>query len=190
MSAPLLYAKKSLYEQMQEEYMGQLIETNDLAVLYDALRHCNHDSDDEFEIYKRIVELMASEIHNLREDLECDVINPITGELLGWNPTMLDEFAAPMDNLARFYIMKGEYAKALALLEQALPVYRTLEIYNPDYTYQRCYAIKAIVECYEKLGKENLAIFYGYELKHLQRDVLDKRETDIKNQKSESYEQA
>ena len=169
--------------------MEQLIETNDLTVLYDALKHCKQDSDDEFEIYKRIVELMASEIHNLREDLECDVINPITGELLGWNPTMLDEFAAPMDNLSRFYLMKGEYAKALALLEQVLPVYRTLEIYDPDYTYQRCYAVKAIVECYDKLGKENLAIFYGYELKHLQRDVLDKREADINNQKPISYEQ-
>jgi len=71
---------------------------------------------------------------------------------------------------------KGEYAKALSLLEQALPIYRTLEIYNTNYTYQRRNAIEAMIECLEKLGKENLAILYGYELKHLQRDVLDKRE--------------
>ena len=71
---------------------------------------------------------------------------------------------------------RGEYAKALHLLEQVLPMYRILEIYNSNYTYQRCYALKAIAECLEKLGKENMAILCYYELKHLQLEVLEPRE--------------
>ena len=70
---------------------------------------------------------------------------------------------------------KGDYEKALHLLEQVLPIYRILEIYNTNYTYQRAYAVKAMAECLEKLDKENLAILYLNELKHLQKDVIESR---------------
>ena len=146
------------------------------ADLCEALEHCKTNSDMEFELYQKLVRICDDDIKKLYEDLDTDVVDPNTGKLLGWNPTFLDEYAAPMDNLSRIYMEKGEYAKALSLLEQALPIYRTLEIYNTNYTYQRRNAIEAMIECLEKLGKENLAILYGYELKHLQRDVLDKRE--------------
>ena len=55
-----------------------------------------------------------------------------------------------------------------------------LEIYNPNYTYQRCYALKAMVECLRELGKKRLAILYGYEQKHLERDVLEARKKEVK----------
>ena len=153
--------------------------------LVDALEHCEKGSDMEFEIYQRLAELSEKEIEALEEDLATDVVNPNTGELLGWDPTFLDEYAAPMDNLSRIYMERKEYAKALSLLERALPIYRTLEIYDPDYTYQRFYALKAMVECLQELGNKSLAILYGYELKHLQRDVLEAREkTTEKNNKN------
>ncbi len=144
--------------------------------LLDALDHCEKGSEAELEIYRRLVELGEKEVEALEYDLETDVINPKTGELLGKIPSFLDEFAAPMDNLSRIYIERKEYAKALALLEMALPIYQTLEIYDPNYTYQRCYALKAMVECQRELGQKRKAILYGYELKHLERDVLEARE--------------
>ena len=153
----------------------------DYGELVDALEHCEKGSDVEFEIYQRLAELGEKEIETLEEDLATDVINPNTGELLGWNPSFLDDYAAPMDNLSRIYIERKEYAKALPLLERALPIYRTLEIYNPNYTYQRCNALEAMVKCLQELGKKNLAILYGYELKHLQRDVLETREKEVKD---------
>lgn len=55
-------------------------------------------------------------------------------------------------------------------------MYRILEIYETNYTYQRCYALKAMAECLEKLGKKNLAILCYYEVKHLQLEVLESRE--------------
>lgn len=149
--------------------------------LLDELNHCEKESDKEFEIYQRLAELGEKEIGKLEEDLSTDVINPDTGELLGRNPAFLDDFAAPMDNLSRLYIERKEYAKALPLLEKILPIYRTLEIYNPNYTYQRLYALKVMVECLQGLGKKNLAILYGYEVKHLQRDVIEVREKQQNN---------
>lgn len=143
-----------------------------LEELYDGLNHCEEGSAEEFTIYEKIVEALEPTICQLKEDLETEVFNPDTGELLGWNPSFLDEYAAPMNNLALIYIDRGRYDLALPLLEQALPIYRTLEIYNQNYTYQRRNAIKSIIKCYEGLGKENMAILYGYELKHLERDVL------------------
>lgn len=144
--------------------------------LIDVLEKCEEGTEEEFKAYQQLAEIIEQEISNLEEDLSTDVINPDTGELLGWNPTFLDDFAAPMDNLSRLYMERKEYAKALSLLERVLPIYRVLEIYNPNYTYQRCYALKAMVECLRELGNKNLAILYGYELKHLQRDVLEARE--------------
>lgn len=137
--------------------------------LYNALNHCDEGSDEEFEIYKEMVALCVDDIKNYRDDLEDDGTR-------GFMPIDVDSDAAPMDNLSRIYMKKGEYAKALHLLEQVLPMYRILEIYNPNYTYQRCYALKAMAECYEKLGKDNMAILCYYELKHLQLEVLEPRE--------------
>lgn len=137
--------------------------------LYDALNHCEEDSDEAFEIYKEMVALCEDDIKSLRDDLEDDGTR-------GVMPIDLDQYAAPMDNLSRIYMKKGEYAKALHLLEQVLPMYRILEVYDTNYTYQRCYALKAMAECFEKLGKENMAILCCYELKHIQLEVLEPRE--------------
>ena len=161
--------------------MGKEYKEKEYGELIDALDHCEKGAEAEFEIYQRLVELGEIEIEAFEDDLETDVINPNTGELLGRIPSFLDDFAAPMDNLSRIYMERKDYAKALALLEMALPIYRTLEIYNPNYTYQRCYALKAMVECLRELGKKRLAILYGYELKHLERDVLEARKKNYIN---------
>ena len=161
--------------------MGKEYKEKEYGELMVELDNCEKESETEFEIYQRLVELGEKEVEALDDDLETDMINPNTGELLGRIPSFLDDFAAPMDNLSRIYIERKEYAKALALLERALPIYRTLEIYDPDYTYQRCYALKAMVECLRELGQKRLAILYGYELKHLERDVLEAREKTLEN---------
>ena len=137
--------------------------------LYNALNHCDEGSDEEFEIYKEMVVLCVDDIKNYRDDLEDDGTR-------GFMPIDVDSYAAPMDNLSRIYMKRVEYAKALHLLEQVLPMYRILEIYDTNYTYQRCYALKAMAECLDKLGKDNMATLCYYELKHLQLEVLEPRE--------------
>ena len=138
--------------------------------LYDTLGHCEEDSEEAFEIYKEMVAMCEDDIKNYRDDLEDDGTRGIM-------PLDVDSYAAPMDNLSRIYMKRGEYAKALHLLEQVLPMYRILEIYNTNYTYQRCYTLKAMAECYDNLGKDNMATLCYYELKHLQLEVLEPRET-------------
>ena len=133
--------------------------------LYYALEHCKVDSDEEFEIYKEMVFICEEGIKNFHDDLEDDGTR-------GFIPLDLDHYAAPMDNLSRIYIKRGEYNKALHLLEQVLPMYRILEIYEKKYIYQRCYALKAMAECLDKLGRDNMAILCKYELKHLQHEIL------------------
>lgn len=140
-----------------------------------ALDRCEKGSEAEFEIYQKLVELAEKDVEALEDELETDVINPNTGELFEINPSFLDDLAAPMDNLSRIYIERKEYAKALTLLEMVLPIYRTLEIHDPDYTYQRCYALKAMIECLRELGQKKQAFLYGYELMHLERNVLEVR---------------
>ena len=137
--------------------------------LYDALEHCEVDSEEEFELYKEMVAICEDGIKNFRDDLEDDGTR-------GFIPLELDHYAAPMDNLSRIYMKRGEYDKALHLLEQVLPMYRVLEIYEKQYTYQRCYALKAMTESLDKLGRDNMAILCKYELKHLQQEVLESRE--------------
>lgn len=143
--------------------------------LFDLLSQCEHGSDEEFEIYKRMVELSEKLIAELDNDEE-DVFELLTGETVRCIPDYLDDFAGAMDNLSLIYMKRKEYAKALPLLEQVLPIYRTLEIFNPNLTYQRVYATELMIECLRELGKKNLAILYNYELKHLKRDVLEVRE--------------
>ena len=137
--------------------------------LYNALNHCEEGSEEAFEIYKEMVALCEDDIKNYRDDLEDDGTR-------GYMPIDVDSDAAPMDNLSRIYMKKGEYAKALHLLEQVWPMYRILEIYNPNYTYQRCSALKPMAECLDKLGWDNMAILCKYELKHLQLEVIEPRE--------------
>ena len=137
--------------------------------LYDALEHCEVDSDGEFELYKEMVVICEDGIKNFRDDLDDDGTR-------GFIPLELDHYAAPMDNLSRIYMKRGEYDKALHLLEQVMPMYRILEIFEKKYTYQRCYALKAMAECLDKLGRDNMAILCKYELKHLQQEVLESRE--------------
>lgn len=140
--------------------------------LLHALDHCQEGSDEEFETYQEMVAICEEGIKVFRDDIEDDGSRGIM-------PIDLDQYAAPMDNLSRLYMKRGDYEKALHLLEQVVPIYRILEIYNTNYTYQRASAVKAIAECLEKLGKENLAILYHYELKHLQTEVIEPREKAI-----------
>ena len=137
-----------------------MIEKRNYQDLYDALEHCEVDSEEEFELYKEMVAICEDGIKNFRDDLEDD------GK----------DDAPPMDNLSRIYMKRGEHGKALHLLEQVMPMYRILEIFEKKYTYQRCYALKAMAECLDKLGRDNMAILCKYELKHLQQEVLESRE--------------
>ena len=140
--------------------------------LYDALNQCEEGSDEAFAIYQQMVAICEEGIKLFRDDIEDDGSRGIM-------PMDLDQYDAPMDNLSRIYMKKGDYEKALHLLEQVVPIYRMLEIYNTNYTYQRASAVKAMAECLEKLGKENLAILYHYELKRLQTEVIEPREKNI-----------
>ena len=146
-----------------------MMEERSYQDLYNALNHCEEDSDEAFEIYKKMVAICEDDIKILRDDLVDD-------RTRGFMPIDVDSYAAPMDNLSRIYMKRGEYAKALHLLEQVLPMYRILEIYKTNYTYQRCYALKAMAECLDKLGRDNMATLCYYELKHLQLEVLELRE--------------
>jgi tetratricopeptide (TPR) repeat protein len=137
--------------------------------LYDALNQCEEGSDEAFAIYQQMVAICEEGIKLFRDDIEDDGSRGIM-------PMDLDQYAAPMDNLSRIYMKRGEYAKALHLLEQVLPMYRILEIYEKKYTYQRCYALKAMAECLDKVGRDNMAILCKYEQKHLQQEVLESRE--------------
>lgn len=135
--------------------------------LWELLDHCEKGSDEEFEIYKRMVELAEKEIAELEDDDEEDLLELPTGETVRCVPDYLDNYAGAMNNLSQIYINRKEYAKAFPLLEQVLPIYRTLESFDSDYSYQRVYATERMIECLKQLGKKNLATLYGYELKHL-----------------------
>ena len=117
------------------------------------------------------MELSEKEIDELED--EEDFLELPTGEKIRCVPDYLDHYAAPMDNLSQIYVKRKEYAKALPLLEQVLPIYRTLEIFYPDYTYQRVYATELMVECLKELGKKNLATLYDYELKLLKQNLKE-----------------
>lgn len=142
------------------------MEEKSFGELWEFLDHCEKGSDEEFEIYKRMVELAEKEIAELEDDEE-DSLELPTGGTARCVPDFLDNYAGAMDNLSQIYIKRKEYAKALPLLEQVLPIYRTLESFDSDYSYQRVYATERMIECLKELGKKNLATLYGYELKHL-----------------------
>ena len=91
--------------------------------LYNALNHCEEDSEEAFKIYKEMMPICEDGIKSFQDDLEDDGTR-------GYMPIDADSYAAPMDNLSRIYIKRGEYDKALHLLEQVLPMYRILEIYE------------------------------------------------------------
>ena len=146
-----------------------MMEKRNYQDLYDVLEHCEVDSEEEYELYKEMFVICEDGIKNFQDDLEDDGTR-------GFIPLELDHYAALMDNLSRIYMKRGEYDKALHLLEQVMPMYRILEIFEKKYTYQRCYALKAMAECLDKLGRDNMAILCKYELKHLQQEVLESRE--------------
>lgn len=141
--------------------------------LFEALQHCKRGSEEEFQIYKKMVELIESEaeISELEDDLSTDVIDD--DKVIYAIPCILDDYAAPFDNLACLYMSRGEYEKAIELFQKALPLYRTLEINNKDYTYQRYYAMQKLVECLCNIGNNELALYYKFELKYLKRYVID-----------------
>lgn len=157
---------------------------SDYLNLIEDFNRCERGTEEEFCLYQKIVDFCESEeeIEELKEILNTDVIDHSKSALVNCSegegsivhdtPVFLDEYAAPMDNLAGHYMKRNEYAKALTLLEKALPIYRTLEIRNSDYTWRRFYAMEKMAECLHKLGNEKLALMYEYELKYLQRDVL------------------
>ena len=120
------------------------------------------NSNEEFEIYQKLVELNEKVIWKLEEEL-CTA--PINTHLI---PDDLDNYAAPMDNLARLYMKRKEYAKAVPLLERALQIYRMMEIYDSDFTCQRYYALKKLVECQKELENKTLAILFEHELRLLE----------------------
>lgn len=145
-----------------------------------ALLHCKSGSEEEFQIYKKMVELLESEVEmsELEDELSTDVISgincPFNDDGIIYDiPCSLDDYAAPFDNLACLYMSRGEYEKAIELFQKVLPLYRTLEINNKDYTYQRYYAMQKLVECLHNIGSNELALYYKFELKYLKRYVID-----------------
>ena len=93
---------------------------------------------------------------------------------VGFIPDDLDLYAAPLDNLAACYMKRNEYAKAVPLLERALLLYRIQEFNDSDFAYQRCNALKKMVECQKELCNKTLAILYEHELRLLE-DGLGKK---------------
>ena len=128
--------------------------------VWEMLDNCKN-LDEEMEAYQKLVELGEKGIWELEEEL-CTA--PINTHII---PDDLDNYAAPMDNLARLYMERKKYAKAVPLLEKALQIYRMMEIYDSDFTYQRCYALEKMVECQKELGNKTMAILYEHELRLL-----------------------
>lgn len=64
--------------------------------LYDALNHCEEDSEEAFEIYKEMVAICEDDIKNYRDDLEDDGTRGIM-------PIDVDSYAAPMESLKDLY---------------------------------------------------------------------------------------
>ena len=88
-----------------------MMEKRNYQDLYDVLEHCEVDSEEEFELYKEMVAICEDGIKNFRDDLEDDGTR-------GFIPLELDHYAAPMDNLSRIYMKRGEHDKALHLLDK------------------------------------------------------------------------
>lgn len=142
--------------------------------LFEALLHCKSGSEEEFQTYKKMVELIEceTEISEIEDDLSTDF--PFSDDRIIYDiPCILDDYAAPFYNLACLYMSRGEYEKAIELFQKALPLYRTLEINNKDYTYQRYNAMQKLVECLCNIGNNELALYYKFELKYLKRYVID-----------------
>lgn len=133
--------------------------------VWDMLDDCKN-LDEKIEVYQKMVELSEEFIWELEEEL-CSC--PIDVHDF---PPGLDDYAGSMDNLAFCYMKRNEYAKAVPLLERALLLYRIQELYDSDFTYQRYYALKKLVECQKELGNKTLAILYEHELRLLEANSL------------------
>lgn len=141
---------------MEEKFKGL-----SFGKVWELLDNCKNP-DEEIEIYQKMVELSEEFVWELEEDLLVDPINT------HYIPSDLDQYAGSMDNLAFRYIERKEYAKAVPLLERALLLYRIQEFYDSDFSYQRCYALKKLVECQKELGNKTMAILYEHELRLLE----------------------
>ena len=118
--------------------------------------------DEEFLIYRKMVELSEEFVWELEEELLVDPINTRSF------PSDLDQYAGSMDNMAFCYIEKEEYAKAVPLLERALQLYRIQEFYEPIFVFQRYYALKRLAKCHKELGNRTMAILYEHESRLLE----------------------
>ena len=116
--------------------------------VWDMLDDCKN-LDEKIEVYQKMVELGEEFI-----------------------PDDLDLYAAPLDNLASCYMKRNEYAKAVPLLERALLLYRIQEFNDSDFAYQRCNALKKMVECQKELCNKTMAILYEHELRLLEANSL------------------
>lgn len=145
-------------------------------VLAEQLDSCEKGSAEEYAIYERMTKHIDDLIIEFKELLVED-LKERDGCLSNSEPSFLDDFAAPMDNLSIRYIENGEFEKAITLIEKILPVYRTLEMRNPNYAYQRYYAMERMIKCYKKLGLENLAILYEFEKVYLWDKIQEKEKS-------------
>ena len=118
--------------------------------VWELLDDCKNP-DEEIEIYQKMVELSEEFV-----------------------PDDLDSYAGSLDNLASCYMKRNEYSKAVPLLERALLLYRIQEFNDSDFAYQRCNALKKMVECQKELCNKTLAILYEHELRLLE-DGLGKK---------------
>lgn len=141
---------------MEEKFKGL-----SYGEVWDMLDDCQN-LDEKIEIYQKMVELSEEFIWELEDEL-CSC--PIDVHVY---PDDLDQYAGSLDNLASCYMKRKEYAKAVPLLERALLLYRIQEFYDSNFTYQRCYALKKLVECQKELGNKALAILYEHELRLLE----------------------
>lgn len=141
---------------MEEKFKGL-----SFGEVWELLDNCKNP-DEEIEICQKMVELSEEFIFELEEEL-CNF--PIDTHIF---PADLDQYAGSLDNLASCYMKRNEYAKAVPLLERALLLYRIQEFYDSNFTYQRCYALKKLVECQKELGNKALAILYEHELRLLE----------------------
>jgi tetratricopeptide (TPR) repeat protein len=134
--------------------------------------------DEEFAIYRKLVEFGEEVIKELEEEL---CVEPID---TNWFPTDLDNYAGSMDNLAFCYMERKEYEKAIPLLERALQLYRIQEFYKPIFTYQRYYVLKKLVKCHKELGNKTMAILYEHEQR-----LLEATSETLKNDNKGSIEE-
>ena len=69
--------------------------------LLHVIDHCQEGSDEEFETYQEMVAICEEGIKVFRDYIDDDGSRGIM-------PIDLDQYAAPMDNLSRLYMKRGD----------------------------------------------------------------------------------